>query len=695
MRMIGVDVGGTFTDLVYADTEAGQTGAALGVHKISTTPDDPARGVVAGLLALCEKCKVPRETIDVVFHGTTIATNSILEHDGAVTGMITTGGYRDILHIGRHQRPQHYSLMQDIPWQDRPLVKRRFRKTVKERLVPPKGEELEPLDEAGVRRAVRELKEQGVQAIAICFLFSYLDPGHEQRALEIVREEYPECFATTSSSVSPQFREFERFTTTAMNAFVGPKVRNYVTKLENDIEANGFKADLRIMASNGGVATPAMVAERPVLTLLSGPAAGVIGGDWAGALSEKRNLITFDVGGTSADIGIVTQGGFGEATARDTWIAGFPVMVPMIDVHTIGAGGGSIAHLDQAGAFKVGPRSAGAVPGPAAYGRGGSKATVTDANVVLGRLDRGNFLGGSMSLDEVAARRVIGDLARELKMSDREAAEGVITVINANMANAIRSRTVQKGIDPRNYALVAFGGAGPLHGAEVAGMLGVPEVIVPPYPGITSAVGLLISDLRYDAIRTSFQVSGATDLARLNADFAAMQAELEGRFTADGIDLAKVSFERRGDLRYVGQGYELRVPFPDGTVDAAALAGAFDAFHDVHKREYGHHFADSAIEIVNLRLVGAARAAKIARPAVGTAKSLDAAKVREGTCTFRVEGKLADYPTTFYRRDLLPAGEKVAGPAIILQMDTTTVVPPQHLFEVDPAGNLIIRRSNA
>src|SRR5262245_17028718 len=341
MRLIGVDVGGTFTDLVYADTDAGRTA----VHKVSTTPDDPSRGVVQGLMALCDRYGIPRSTIDVVFHGTTIATNSILEHDGAAPGMITTGGYRDILHIGRHQRPQHYSIMQDIPWQDRPLVKRRHRKTVKERLVPPKGEVLEPLDEAGVRQAVRELKEAGVQAIAICFLFSYLDPAHEARALAIVREEYPECFATTSSSVSPQFREFERFTTTAMNAFVGPKVRNYVTRLESEIGNSGFKADLRIMASNGGVATPSMVAERPVLTLLSGPAAGVIGGDWAGGLSGQRNLITFDIGGTSADIGIVTQGGFGEATARDTWIAGFPVLVPMIDVHTIGAGGGSIAFV--------------------------------------------------------------------------------------------------------------------------------------------------------------------------------------------------------------------------------------------------------------------------------------------------------------------------------------------------------------
>ena len=450
------------------------------------------------------------------------------------------------------------------------------------------------------------------------------------------------------------------------------------------------------MASNGGVATPAMVAERPVLTLLSGPAAGVIGGDWAGGLSGRRNLITFDVGGTSADIGIVTEGGFGEATARDTWIAGFPVMVPMIDVHTIGAGGGSIAFVDQAGAFKVGPRSAGAVPGPAAYGHGGARPTVTDANVVLGRLDSGNFLGGGMSLDEVAARRVIGELARELGLSDREAAEGVVTLINANMANAIRSRTVQKGIDPRDYALVAFGGAGPLHGAEVADMLGVPEVIVPPHPGITSAVGLLISDLRYDAIRTSFQVSGAADLARINADFAAMARELADRFTADGIELGRVSFERRGDLRYVGQGYELRVPFPDGPIDAASLTKAFDAFHEIHRREYGHHFADSAIEIVNLRLVGAASAATIAKPSVGTATSLEAAKVRTGTCTFRVDGKarrlsdglLSPRPSAGRRARRRSRRSSC-------RWTSTTVVPPHYGFEADAAGNLIVRKEDA
>jgi N-methylhydantoinase A/oxoprolinase/acetone carboxylase beta subunit len=688
MKLIGVDVGGTFTDLVFADTATRRAE----IHKVPTTPEDPSRGVIAGLIGLCDRIAVPRGEIAFVLHGTTIATNAILEHDGARTGMITTEGYRDILHIGRHQRPQHYSIMQEIPWQDRPLVRRRHRKTVPERLTPPRGEVLAPLDEEAVRKAVRELQAEGVAAIAICFLFSYLDPRHEQRAKAIVETEFPACFATTSSSVSPQFREFERFTTTAMNAFVGPKVRDYVGRLEHELRTHGFAADLRIMASNGGVATPRMVADKPVLTLLSGPAAGVLGGDWAGALSGRRKLITFDVGGTSADIGIVRDGQFGEATARDTWIAGFPLLVPMIDVHTIGAGGGSIAFVDEAGAFRVGPRSAGAAPGPAAYGRGGTKPTVTDANVVLGRLDKERFLGGAMALDEVAARRVIAELAARLGIDEREAAEGVITVLNANMANAIRSRTVQKGIDPRDFALVAFGGAGPLHGAEVAALLGIPEVIVPPHPGITSAVGLLTSDLRYDAIRTFFETSGGVDVARLNRDFALMGDELAERFAADGVDRARVAFARSGDLRYVGQGYELRVPMPDGAIGETALARVFADFHDIHRREYGHHFADSAIEIVNLRLVGAAETSKIASPPSPVAGSLATARVHSGRCIFRVDGKLDDFDTAFYQRDRLPVGTWIAGPAIVLQLDSTSVVPPRHVFQADVHGNLVIRQ---
>ncbi|MEM6487960.1 MAG: hydantoinase/oxoprolinase family protein [Pseudomonadota bacterium] len=373
MRLIGVDVGGTFTDIVFHDTGDGSTR----IHKVPTTPQNPALGVIEGVCGLCERVGIARDSVHHVYHGTTTATNAILEHDGAECGMITNEGYRDIIHIGRHQRPKHFSIQQEIPWQDRPLIKRRHRLTVPHRIAPPSGQVLVPLDEDAVRAAARTLRDAGITSIAVCFLFAYLDPSHEARARDIVLEEHPDAFVTTSSSVSPQFREFERFTTSAINAFVGPKVRGYVADLEGQLGDAGLTADLHIMASNGGVATAAMVSERPVVTLLSGPAAGVLGGAWTGGLSGRASLITFDVGGTSADIGIVVDGRFAEATPRDTWIAGFPLMVPMIDIHTIGAGGGSIAHRDAGGAFKVGPRSAGARPGPAAYGHGGTEPTVT------------------------------------------------------------------------------------------------------------------------------------------------------------------------------------------------------------------------------------------------------------------------------------------------------------------------------
>jgi N-methylhydantoinase A/oxoprolinase/acetone carboxylase beta subunit len=686
VKLIGVDVGGTFTDLVLCDTEAGRTE----IHKVPTTSDDPSRGVIQGVRELCQRAHVGAGTIDHLFHGTTIATNAVLEHDGAETGMVTTKGYRDILHIGRHQRPQHYSIMQEIPWQDRPLVKRRHRLTVTERLTPPKGGVLVPLDEDEVRAAARQLKAAGVEAIAVCFLFSYLDPRHEARAKAIIQEEYPGCFVTTSSSVSPQFREFERFTTTAMNAFIGPKVRDYVQKLERDMAGAGLKADLHVMASNGGVATASMVAEKPVMTLLSGPAAGVLGGAWTGALSDRKRLITFDVGGTSADIGIVVDGRFAEATARDTWLGGYPLLVPMIDIHTIGAGGGSIAYVDPGGAFRVGPRSAGAVPGPAAYGRGGTLPTVTDANLVLGRLDPEHFLGGAMRLDAGAAAAVIGELARALSLEPQAAAEGVLTILNANMANAIRSRTVQKGLDPRDFSLVAFGGAGPLHGAEVAALLGIPEVLVPPYPGITSAIGLLTTDLKYDAVRTAFQVSDALDVARLNADLGSMEGALIEQFGADGLARDQLAFERAADLRYVGQGYELRVSLPAGALTDAALAAAFERFHRQHEIEYGHAFRRSLIEIVNLRVVGIGRMPKIAASKPARGGALDAEKIKAGRCLFRVDGSLREVAASFYRREALPIDVPFEGPALVLQRDSTTVVPPGWRAVADAAGNLIL-----
>ncbi len=688
MKIIGVDVGGTFTDFVYCNMESGE----ISTHKVSTTPDDPSRAIIQGVTELCAESGVAHGDVDYVLHGTTTATNSVLEHKGAVTGMVTNQGFRDIIHIARHQRVEHYSIMQELPWQNRPLVKRRHRKVVKGRLVPPNGDELEPLNEDDILEAANALKAEGVESVAVCFLFSYLNPAHEERAKEILTREMPGVFVTTSSSVSPQFREFERFTTASLSAFIGPKMDSYISRLDEALRDAGLRADLRIMASNGGVATPAMVSEKPVVTLLSGLAAGVLGGAWIGKQSNRNKLITFDIGGTSADIGLIVDGKFVETDPRSTSIAGFPLLLPMIDIHTIGAGGGSIAFIDQGGAFRVGPRSAGAVPGPAAYGRGGAQPTVTDANLVLGRLDVEQFLGGGMALDASASHGVIEKLAQSLGMGKLEAAEGVLTVINSNMANAIRSRTVQKGIDPREFALVAFGGAGPLHGAEVAAILEIPEVIVPPYPGITSAMGLLTTDLKYDAIRTQFQVSGAVDLERLNADFVEMERQLIDQFAADHLDTKDVNFVRDGDLRYVGQGYELKIPIPDGTLDDEALSGVWEKFHEAHQREYGHCFRESAIEVVNVRVSGIGAMPKIQKLNAPNKGTMDQARIRTGDCVFRVEGDLRTVETTFYRRDHLPIGEPIPGPAIVLQKDSTTVIPPQWTAVNDKIGNLVLTR---
>ncbi|MEP5194614.1 MAG: hydantoinase/oxoprolinase family protein [Roseobacter sp.] len=686
MKAIGIDVGGTFTDLIYVDRQTG----AQGIHKVSTTPDDPSQGVIIGLTELMVQGAIAPSDIAQVFHGTTTATNAVLEARGARAGTITNEGFRDVLHIGRHQRPDHYSIMQEIPWQNRPLIKRRYRKTVPGRLVPPTGEELQPLDETAIRQAARELKADGVEAVAICFLFSYLNPVHENRAKAIVAAEMPDAFVTTSSDISPQFREFERFTTAALATFVGPKVGSYVKNLEAALADQKISGDLRIMASNGGVVTPRMVTLNPALTMMSGLAAGVLGGAWVGQRCGRDKVITFDIGGTSADIGIAIDGVCAETDARSTSIAGFPLLMPMLDIHTIGAGGGSIAYVDQGGAFKVGPQSAGADPGPAAYGRGGTKPTVTDANLVLGRLEPGDFLGGEMGLDLDAAQVVINDLAAELGMDPLEAAEGVLTILNANMANAIRSRTVQRGIDPRSFSLVAMGGAGPLQGAEVAAMLEVPEVIVPPHPGITSALGLLIAGLKYDVIHTQFQVSTSADLALFNSEFAEMEAKLTARLAEDGLHADDVRFERAGDLRYLGQGYELRVPFDLGEVTEIALEEVWQRFHDSHAAEYGHAFKDSTIEVVNLRMTAVGASPDLDLPVPDGGKTLDMAHVRTRQAVFRVDGTLQSFETQVYRRDLLPLGMPVLGPAILLQKDSTTVVPPKATATPHETGSVII-----
>jgi N-methylhydantoinase A len=680
MHYAGIDIGGTFTDVVLYDASSGD----VHVHKVRSTPDDPGRALVDGLVELADRAGVQLADVTAVLHGTTVATNAVLEHRGARTGMITTEGFRDVVHIGRHQRPQHYSVMQDIPWQVQPFVERRDRRTVPERMIPPLGEVLQPLDEDAVRTAARELRDSGVESVAVCFLFSYLNADHERRAVEIVRDEMPDAFVTSSADVIPQFREFERFTTTTMNAFVGPGTGRYLGRLIDGLQSAGVEAQLGIMRSNGGLASAESAAERPVTMLMSGPAAGVLGGAWAGSLVGRKRLITFDVGGTSADIAIVTERGVVEASARDSEIAGFPVLVPMIDVHAIGAGGGSIARVDEGGAFRVGPQSAGADPGPAAYGNGGDRPTVTDAHIVLGRLDCDRFLGGRMTLDEEAARRVIAGLANELGIDGEAAAEGVLSIVNAAMAQAIRSRTVQKGHDPREFALVAFGGAGPLHAADVAAELGVPEVIIPPHPGITSAAGLLTSDLRYDGMQTVFASERDIDFDDLGRRLEELEGDLRAGLRRDGMADEAMRVERWLDCRYKGQGYELRVPVGLDTVGPEVFAD----FHDLHRLEYGRD-SQAPIEIVNMRISVAGDRRKLERVPVDSGGAEDA-RIGSRSSVFRVDGELRTFETALIDRSKVSPGQGVDGPAIFIQEDTTVVVPPGWHATAHDSGVLVL-----
>ncbi|MCU0568226.1 MAG: hydantoinase/oxoprolinase family protein [Oculatellaceae cyanobacterium Prado106] len=686
MKLIGVDIGGTFTDLILADTQQQQTW----IHKVPTSVEDPAIAMLSGIQTLCQMANISSDSIDHLLHGTTVATNALLTHEGARVGMITTQGYRDIVHIGRHQRPMHYSIMQDIPWQAQPLVQRRDRLTVTERL-DAKGQVLTELNETEARAAITTLKQAGVDAIAVCFLNSYINDAHEARVAELVKELYPEAFVTTSASIFPQFREFERFTTACINAFVGPKVKSYIDRLHAQIQPLGIQSDLHIMRSNGGVATAAVAAQEPVTLLLSGLAAGVLGGAATGKQSDRDQLITFDMGGTSTDIGIVTAEGFVEATARDTWIAGYPVMVPMIDVHTIGAGGGSIAYVDVGGAFRVGPKSAGATPGPACYGKGGVQATVSDANVVLNRLDPDHFLGGEMTIYPDRAFTAVQSLADHLNLNLYEAAAGIITIVNNNMANAIRSRTIQKGQDPRQFALVALGGAGPLHAVEVARLLGIPEVIVPRYPGITSAMGLLTTDLKHDLIQNEFLLSSQSNPQKLTQDLQALESQVLQQLTADGFTPDQITLERWADCRYLGQGYELRVPIPAGELDPAKLDQLWRQFHDRHTVEYGHAFPEKIIELVTLRVTGKGEMPKLTALPTPPPGTLEQAWIKTTETYFLVNGQLDQYATQFFERDRLPLGAQIEAPAVFFQKDSTILLPPHTRAIIQPSGNLLIQ----
>ena len=687
MHIVGADVGGTFTDIVLTDTESGRST----VHKVASTPSNPAEAVLRGVREICKREKVAVSALRHILHGTTVATNAVIEHKGVQTGMITSEGYRDIIHIGRHQRPEHYSIMQNIPWQAHPLVPRRSRMPVAERLIPPAGEVYIPLDEAMVREAANSLRDSGTQAIAICFLFSYLNPCHERRAKEIVAECCPGMFVTSSHEVSAQFREFERFTTAAMNAYIGPLVADYIENIISELGKADINGELHIMRSNGGVASAETVRELPVYTLMSGLAAGILGGAWIAKQSKRHNVITLDIGGTSADIGVVTGGHVEHASARETFVGGYPILVPMLDLHTLGAGGGSIAYLDDAGAFCVGPQSAGAEPGPAAYGRGGMQPTATDANLVLGRIDPMRFLGGEMQLDVAAAESAVGNLAKQLGMTQLEAAEGVIAILNANMANAIKARTIQKGIDPRDYSLLAAGGAGPLHAAEVARLLDINEVIVPPYPGINSAVGLLTTDLRYDDVQTTLMRSDAPNAELLTERFEQMEGKLSAQLHADNIAPDDYVMSRSASVRYVGQGYELRVSITGGKLDNQMLSQSLHAFHQLHKNEYGRAFPDSPIEIVNIHVTGIGHMPGISALAPKDGKNNTVNVIATRPVQFRVGDKLEGFDTRFIERESISSNIKLEGPAVILQSDSTTLVPPKFSFSADPAGNLILK----
>lgn len=695
MIRVGVDVGGTFTDIILERIGAGGEQSVV-VTKVSSTPHDQSEGVVQGILNVCKLAGVEPGDIDAVFHGTTVATNIVIERGGARVGMITTRGFRDIMHMGRHKRPHNFSLQFDVPWQSKPLVKRRDRLVVTERILPPDGRIEVPLAEDEVKQAAELFAKRGMDAVIIGFLFSFLNDEHEQRAKEIVSSVLPDTYVCCSSEVVNSIREYERFSSTAMNAYIGPKTSAYLRKLEGRLRAAGVGGIIRIMQSNGGITTVEKSSELPIGLLMSGPAGGVIGGRWTGDNCGKSNIITIDIGGTSADIGVIQDGDLRIKNPRDTEVGLLPVLVPMIDIDAIGAGGGSIAYLDPGGAFRVGPRSAGAVPGPACYGKGGTEPTVTDAQVVLGRLDPEQFLGGDIKIDAALSETAIRDhIAEPLGLSLDDAALGILKIVNNNMALAINANSMAKGVDPRNFTLMGFGGAGPLHAVSLAEAIHAKDIISPVQPGITAATGLLVTDLQYEYTHPLLMVlDNASD-----ADFKIVNDALDGlmeqahqQLDADGIPREARRFQRIAECRYVGQGFELRAAMPDGTVDAGNAGTIIDSFYDEHKKIYGHAFRDQACELITLRLVATVAVETLALPelANGGRENPDEARLYSRRTVFD-DGQAHDAPR--YQREKLLAGDRVSGPAVVIQHNSTTIVPPGYVAQVMRFGDILIGRN--
>ncbi|OGA46787.1 MAG: hypothetical protein A3G24_22705 [Betaproteobacteria bacterium RIFCSPLOWO2_12_FULL_62_13] len=674
---IGIDTGGTFTDVVLCNVHSGK----YTYHKLPTTSEDPATAVIAGIAEILDLARVAPEEVQFVVLGTTLATNAVLEKKCARTGMITTAGFGDVLELARQRRPHYFNL--DV-MKPPPPAPRDCRIEVSGRIAHD-GTEVTPLAENEVRAAVRLLREKNVDAIAVCMMHSYANPAHEQRARALVKELWPEVYLCTSSEVLPEFREYERFATTAVNASLMPLMDRYLDRFESGVAALGVKVALRVMQSNGGAVTPAAVRRLPINTFFSGPAGGVVGCVGLGAELGLDDLISLDVGGTSTDVCLIVSGEPAKKDLRE--MSGFPVRTRSIDIHTIGAGGGSIAWVDPGGLLKVGPQSAGAYPGPAAYGRGGAKPTVTDANVVLGRLNPKSLLGGRMPMHGERARKVIEDeLCAKLDVDCVRAAAGIIEIVNVNMMGAVRVISIEQGKDPRDSTLVAFGGAGPLHAAEVARNMGIRKVLVPPRPGLLSALGLLHADVRGDFSLTRLVPATADAIGAINGGFEQLHERGAGWLEREAGANAGATYGWTVDMRYLGQNYELPLEVKDGKLDPATLQDLVARFHQSHHELYGYDIPGHAIEAVRLCLV-----VTVGRPAPPHAKhhaagdTLDHALLEQRKAWFPETGFVV---TPVYDRERLPVDCRIAGPAIVEQMDTTTVLPPHATLRSDRLGYL-------
>jgi N-methylhydantoinase A len=679
---IGIDTGGTFTDIVSVDIVSGATQ----VTKVASTPANPAIGLLRGVNEILAAAGATTENVAGLAHGTTVATNALLQGEINSLGLIVNAGFRHILEIARQSVPEGYGNSYFWVKPDR-IVPLQFVREVGGRL-DFRGRELRPLDEDSVRAAARLFRVQGIRAIGICLLHSYANDAHERRAAEIVNEEYPDATLSLSCVVLPEYREYERAVTTLVDAFVKPHMERYLKRVHQELGVGLQDKPFLVMQSSGGVASADQVVRKPITTALSGPAAGVLGSAVVAEIAGFPDLVTLDAGGTSTDLCLIESGK--PHVTNGGSVGPFPVRIPMIDIETIGTGGGSIAWISREGHLKVGPRSAGAEPGPMCYPNGGVEPTITDANLVLGRIPP-SLIGGGIALNVDRARGGIAALSEKLPghMSVEQLASGIIEIANWNQANAIRQMTIQRGIDPREFALLSFGGAGPAQSAHVMDLLGMKACIVPPNPGNLSAFGLLAVDWRTDHIVTKVMHEETIDLADVAARYAALEHEAITTLQRDGIEASRIRLVREADIRYAGQSMEVRVPAPGGVVDKAFLSGLIGAFSGAHLKTFGYNYAGrQKIELVNLCVSGFG---VIERPGMPKLAQRAGKPVPKSSRAVYFGTRFQDTPV--YDRTSLPSGGRVDGPAVVEEFGSTTVVFPGQYVEVDPHGILVIRSS--